>query len=226
MKGLGLTAVLALTMLPGAVLARHKNDNKPAETQGSNDSIQIVAHALTTKEEIRQAVGADLPEDMVVLKATVTPKGDKPLDVWLDDFKLVSHKDGQQSAPLAPSQIAGKAVLVVSTGVQGGGIAAEQGGPVWGGMGGGMPRRMPGNEGGIGNAGGVSSAEGHVESSDKDADNPLLTLLKKKILPEKTTKQAISGLLIFPIEGKVKGKDLALIYAGQAGRMVMEFTDK
>jgi hypothetical protein len=54
-------------------------------------------------------------------------------------------------------------------------------------------------------------------------EDPLLALLKEKVLPEKETLEPVSGLLYFPIEGKVKLKDLTLIYKAPGGRMEIRF---
>jgi hypothetical protein len=47
--------------------------------------------------------------------------------------------------------------------------------------------------------------------------------LAAKILPDKETKTPIEGLLYFSISGKLKPKDVALVYKGDAGKLVMEF---
>ena len=43
------------------------------------------------------------------------------------------------------------------------------------------------------------------------------------VLQEKETTEALKGLLYFPIEGKHKIKDFALLYRGPAGRLDLEF---
>jgi hypothetical protein len=62
-----------------------------------------------------------------------------------------------------------------------------------------------------------------VEVRDTVENGPLLAALAAKIFPDSDTKTPTEGLLYFPIEGKLKAKDLSLIYNGTAGKMVMEF---
>ena len=52
-----------------------------------------------------------LARDIVLVRVTVRPVSDKPIKVSLDDFLLVSGKDGQRAEPYTPSQIAGSGTL-------------------------------------------------------------------------------------------------------------------
>src|SRR5262249_37773397 len=129
----------------------------------------------------------------------------------LDDFLLVSGKDGQRAEPYSPSQIAGSDVLVVTRqeGKKGGGLGIGLG-PLMGGGGGSSP-------------GTATNTETQVAKSDPGKANPLLAVLKDKVLPEKEISDPISGLLYFQIVGKVKPKDLELHYKGPAGRLALRF---
>lgn len=70
-----------------------------------------------------------------------------------------------------------------------------------------------------------ASAKVNNESGEKD--NPMLQIFKAKILPEKETNDAVSGLLYFLLDGKPpKVKDLTLIYKSSAGRVLVEFDPK
>jgi hypothetical protein len=74
-----------------------------------------------------------------------------------------------------------------------------------------------------------AGADPHMET-DKEKeqaakDNPLLAALKAKILPDKESLEPVEGLLYFSIDGKLKPKDLAVIYKGPAGKLVMEFVN-
>ena len=97
-------------------------------------------------------------------------------------------------------------------------------GPTWGGIPGtmGRPQRGPGNGGAVGNTAGTTQAEAKVEKGDSK-ENPLLGVLKEKILPEKNITDPVSGLLYFPIEGKVKPKDLELYYRLQGSKLALRF---
>jgi hypothetical protein len=61
------------------------------------------------------------------------------------------------------------------------------------------------------------------KDTNKEKDNPLLVLLKDKALPEGETTEIVKGFLYFPLEGKHKAKDLALVYGSGASRLIMEF---
>lgn len=194
--------------------------------QTSNEMIDISATAMTDKDQIRQELGSDLGGEIVVVRVTVRNVADKPIMVNLDDFTLVSGKDGQHSQPYAPSQIAGNATLVVTPQGTRNGIGAAPNGPIWGGIPGtgGTPQRLPGNGGGMGSkTATVNGVDSKVEATKSDEPNPLLAVLKEKVLPEKEITDSISGLLYFQMVGKIKSKDLELHYKGPAGRVALRF---
>src|SRR5450432_951797 len=89
-------------------------DKKLPIEQTSNDLVDITATAILDKDQIRQELGSDFGGDIVLVRVTVRPVSDKPIKVSLDDFLLVSGKDGQRSEPYSPSQIAGSDALVVT----------------------------------------------------------------------------------------------------------------
>lgn len=189
----------------------------------SNDNIDVAATVLLAPDEIRSTLGADPGPGYCIVKITVTPKDGQKLRVDADDFTILSHKDGQRSQPFQPSQIAGSATMVVSTrSTGGGGFMGESNGPIWGGIGG-APERLPGSGGGFGNAGGEETTSARVEKSTSSTKSPLLAALEKHMFPSKEIVEPVSGLLYFPLDGKQKAKDLALLYKGQAGRFSMEF---
>jgi hypothetical protein len=174
---------------------------------------------------VKALLGSDLGGSIVVLDVRFEPIDGREVGVYLDDFWLHSSKDGQKAQPYSPSQIAGSGVLVVST-TSSGGVGADPRGPVWpgGGPGGtGRPRRIGGDGGAVGNTGSASGAEATVVTGGKTKEDPMLAVLKDKVLPEKLTKEPVTGLLYFMIEGKVKPKDLSLVYRGRTGRVVLEF---
>ena len=90
------------------------SDKKLPIEETSNELIDISATVVVDKEQIKQELGSDFGGDIVLVKATVRPVSDKPIKVSLDDFLLVSGRDGQRSEPYSPSQIAGSDVLVVT----------------------------------------------------------------------------------------------------------------
>jgi hypothetical protein len=199
---------LGILWLAGSLPAE---DKKLPIEHTSNELAEISATVILDKEKIKQALGSDFGGDMILVSATVRPVSDKPIKVSLDDFLLISAKDGQRAEPYSPSMIAGSDVLVVTRqGVkQGPGFGVGIGGIMGGGGGGG--------------AGGTENVQTKMEKGEADKPNPLLEALKAKMLPEKEITETESGYLYFQIVGKVKPKDLELHYKGPAGKMALRF---
>lgn len=213
------TAILAL-WLP---LAAPASDKQPPAGQAANDSVAISATLYQGKDAVRGLLGSDLGGYFMVVKVEMTPKGAKPLAIDRDDFLLRSYNDGQKCQPYAPSQIAGRASLAVVP-VGGGEVRTERGGPVFGAPGMGLPQRLPGNQVGVGNINTPpDSIEAKVDDSVSSKDDPLLKLLKAKILPEKRTSEPVSGWLYFSLDGKHKPKDMALQYKTPSGVLTVAF---
>jgi hypothetical protein len=206
-----------------AGLALCSAEKLPPVSEAANDRVQITATLYRDKDEIRQLLGSDLGGYFYVVKIEVAPKAEA-LKVDRDDFLLRSYKDGQKSGPFAPSQIAGRGALVLSaSGGGAGGVMSEDRGPVWGGAPGtgGRPHKLGGEGTSAGNVG-VDGPPTASMRSDKKED-PLLRVLKDKELPAKETREPVSGLLYFSLEGKHKPKDLELQYRGAGGKLNLEF---
>lgn len=186
----------------------------PPTAKASNMQVELTATLYVDRPSIQQLLGSDLGGYYVVIDVRLGPRNNEKLKVLRDDFGLRSDRDGERSKPYAASQIAGRGALVVSRTYEGGGVAAENGGPsVFGGLGG----------GGIGNSGSTISNTSKMDSGAKNKDNSLLGLLKEKILAEQETDQPISGLLIFPMEPKQKAKELEFTYAGPGSKLMLRF---
>jgi len=202
-------------LLPlAALLAADKK--LPIETT-SNELVEITATPLLDRDQLRQELGVDPGPGIVVVKVRIRPVSDKPVKIDHDDFLLFSEKDGQRSQPYEPSQIAGNSSLIVTPTGARGGVGGQPNNPVWGGIGG---------FGGLsaGSAGPAAPTEAKVEGASTDAAvNPLLAILKAKVLPEKETTENVSGLLYFQIDGKVKTKDLEMRYKTPAGKLSIRF---
>jgi hypothetical protein len=200
---------LILTLIPLALFGRER---KPLPGQAGNDNIELVGTLILDRDEIKQAIGVDPGPGYVVVKMQVRPKMDKPLAIGPADFTIVSHKDGQRSQALEPGEIAGSGVLVVKEAPEKSwSPGTTLNGPMWSGV---TPRsNAPG-----------SSTEVRPGPDGKD-HSPLLTALKAKVLADKETKDPVEGLLYFPIDGKIRPRDLTVIYKGPAGRLVMEFAE-
>lgn len=214
---------LSCILLSVLSLLSAADKRQPASGQSSNDAVALNATVYFDQESLQKLVGSDLQGAVAVVELRVTPKTEDPLMISWDDFTLRSENDGQRSQPFAPSQIAGSAALVVSQRGSGGGLATQSNGPVWGGVGGGAPQRLPGSGGGVGNSGSETSAQASVQDASNSKDSPLLRTLKEKVLPEKKISEPASGLLYFQLEGKHKPKDLVLEYRTNAGKVVVRF---
>jgi hypothetical protein len=185
-------------------------DKKLPIEQNSNELVEISATVTLDKDQIKQELGSDFGGDIVLVRVTVRPVSDKPIKVSLDDFLLVSGRDGQRAEPYTPSQIAGTDVLVVTR------TEPKQKGGFGVGLGGIMSGVGPG---GADN----TKTETKAEKGDSDKPNPLLATLKEKVLKEKEITEPISGFLYFQVVGKVKPKDLELHYKGPGGRLALRF---
>jgi hypothetical protein len=182
-------------------------DKKLPVEQSSNDLVEIEGTLVLDRDEIRKEVGSDLGGSIIMVRMRVRPLTEKPVRINLDDFFVISGKDGQRSTPYTPSQIAGASTLMVTP------TTSRQRGSTSFGLGpvlGGSPGTTP-------------PVTNKVQNTDKPADNALLATLKEKVLPEKEVTEPASGLLFFQIEGKLKPKDLELYYKTPSGRLGMRF---
>lgn len=216
-----------------AAFVCYGGDKKTRTTgEAGNERVDIYATPLLDREQIKNAIGAELPPGIIAVEMRIVPRGDEALSISRDDFQIISHQDGQRSGPFVPSQIAGSATMVVAQVPQDLGLyGGNPSGPVWGGIPGtmGRPRQMPGNGGamGSGGEGAGTAAEAKAGTNDpKKKDNPLLDILDRKMLQDKETKDTLTGYLYFPLDGKQKLKDIELIYKGPAGRLMVPFTLK
>jgi len=190
-------------------------DKKLPIDETSNDLLDISVSAPLDKDQIKQELGSDLGDDIVAVRLTARPVSDKPVQLSLDDFLLVSSKDGQRSEPFAPGQLAGSDSLTVTpNGVSRSGLGDHSHRPTFG---------IGGIGVGSGNSGAPATPNVKVQETRDDKENPLLAALNAKILPEKEITEPTSGLLFFQLVGKVKAKDLELHYKGPTGKMALRF---
>ena len=88
----------------------------------------------------------------------------------------------------------------------------------------GLGRMGGGNGGGVGTGAGTTETKVTTTTNPDEPDNPLLQVLKEKVLPEKETNDPDSGLLYFLLDGKPpKLKDLSLIYKFPGGKVILDF---
>jgi hypothetical protein len=216
--------LLFLTLVAGCALAADPKKSNPV--LGQSDAVDVTAIIYLDRAEMTQALGHELDKNIYLAEVKVRPKGEKKIRIALDDFTLLKTDDGQRTAPFAPSQLAADGGLSLQS-QRLSGWAAQGNGPVWGGVGDQRPRQLPGM--GPSTAGSSTAnpetvtAKETAKKPGEKAPNPLLDLLKAKCLPEVETNEAVSGLLYFPLDGKVRLKHLTLIYKGPGGKMEMVF---
>jgi hypothetical protein len=205
---------LSILLLCASGVSLLASDPKPLPNQAGNDALDLSGTVLMVRNDIELALdGPSLPPGYMVVRLKATPKSEGALRLSPDDFTLLSRKDGQRSPSLSPHQIAGGGtVLVVKPAAnQPRGDGTTVNGPVWGGVS--VGRKSPVNNDG----------DAGVRTTTADEDSPLLKVLTEKSLPDKDIKTSVEGLLYFAIDGKLKPKDLSLIYQGPAGKLVIDF---
>jgi hypothetical protein len=188
----------AALIFGGFCVAAWGKDRKLPSGEAGNEAVGVEALCLDAAE-LKEIFGTDFDNLFSVVEVTLTPKGGKPLDIHLDDFLMRSEQTGAHSGPLYASQIAGQDTLVVHQSD----VNKRKSGPSFGG---GMGPIMMG--------GGGSSApppEARVEVKNSEKRDPMLDVLKRKILAEKPAGETVTGLLFFPLD-KEKPKNLVLIY--------------
>jgi hypothetical protein len=205
----------ALMLAAAGTLLGSKKVISPT-TSASNEQVDIVATIVLDESEITQKLGADPGKGVALLEVRVTPKTDQSVQVSPDDFILLAHDDGERSKPFEPEQLAGNGAMVVTSKedtVKRTGSTIGMGGIMMGGAGGG--NASPGNP---------TPKTIHTKMDPKNQGNSsLLEALKAKQLPTTDAKDEVSGYLYFPLDGKHKLKNLAVLYRGPAGRLNLEF---
>jgi hypothetical protein len=181
-------------------------------TSAGNDQVDIIATITIPEDEVARALGVDPGKGIALLKVKIVPKTDKPVQVSPDDFILLAHDDGERSKPFEPSEIAGQGALVVSDN----GTAVKKVGSSVG---------FGGIMGGSGSSPGNSRAVSLSSKMDPKShgDTKLLEVLKAKELPAGEAAEPVEGFLYFPLDGKHKLKNLAVLYRGPAGKLNLEF---
>ena len=190
--------------------------------QGENEDVIVTATLYFSPEDVKELLGNDLGGHFVVADVKVEPKYGKEITVARDDFLLRNVETVERSTPFAPSQIAGKAALVIkragdkdddSTGEK------KSRRPTFSGIGIGAGASSPGND-----SGANRNVSAKMQNADEPKDAALEKLLNEKQMPEKTTDKPVSGLLYYPFE-KVKLKDMQLDYGGKTNRIVLRFKE-
>ena len=206
-------AVLGLLFLVSTRLPASKKVISP-ETSASNDQVDIVATISLAEDEVTQKIGQDPGKGIVVLNVRVIPKTDTPVQISPDDFILLAHDDGERNKPFSPEELAGNGALVVKNAPTAK-TSKTSGFGGFGGMIGAGTGSSPGNSKPVTLN---SKMDQSVEGSKR-----LLAALKAKQLPTAESVQPVEGFLYFPLDGKHKLKNLAVLYRGPAGKLDLEF---
>ena len=200
-----------------ALLSQAAPKKTVVTARGENQDLIVTFTVYTTPEDVKELLGSDLEGHYMVADVKVEPKYGKDIVISHDDFVLRDMENVEKSTPFEPSQIAGKAALII--------VRNESGT-------GNQPARPTFGIGGIGGGSGSgsgSNAPTNVKAKMQNADEPKDTALEKlltdKMLPEKKTDQATTGLLYFALE-KVKVKNLQLDYGGKENRIMLRFKEK
>jgi hypothetical protein len=185
----------------------------PSTTRGENQDLVLDVTLYDDPVLVKDLIGTDLGGHYILAEVKIDPKYGKDIVIDRDDFQLRTNKDGEHTTPFAPSQIVASDALVVA---QSKGPSAASPGMVIAG-----PLVIRGGLGGAAAPAEGSDAKAAADGGQKKED-PLKKLLEEKVLPEKKTDQAVSGLLLFPME-KQKRKDLELLYGGRENRITLRF---
>jgi hypothetical protein len=209
-----LVASLGLVIVASGACLAAKKVISPMSS-ASNDQVDIVATIVLKQDEVTQKLGADAGAGIVLLDVKVIPKTDKPVQVSPDDFILLAHDDGERSKPFEPEQLAGQGAMVLSHSAE---KVKKTGSTI------GMGGMMGGIGGGNSSPGNPTPTATHTKMNEKNQGNTtLLEALKAKQLPAKESTDEVAGYLYFPLDGKHKLKNLAVLYRGPAGRLDLEF---
>ncbi len=181
-------------------------------TSGGNDDIGVEATISLTEAEVTQKLGADPGDGIVLVAVRITPKAGKMVRVSPDDFILLAHDDGERSKPFDPAEIAGQGALMVRTNTTG----EKKKSSGFGGFG-------PFGMGGGGSPPPQNTTVASKMDPKNQGSNTLLEALRAKQLQPAESAKPIEGFLYFPLDGKHKLKNLAVLYRGPAGKLNLEF---
>ena len=182
-------------------------------TSASNDQVDIVATITLAEDEVAQKLGADPGKGIVLLEVRITPKTDHPVLVSPDDFILFAHDDGERAKPFEPAEIAGAGALVVTNSTDTTKVKKTSSSIGFGGItGGGSSPGMP-----------APTKVSSKLDTKSEGNATLLEVLKAKQFPSKESIEPVEGLLYFPLDGKHKLRNLAVLYRGPAGKLDLEF---
>lgn len=202
-------------LLAGSLFASKKVIS-PTSTAG-NDNIDVTVTLVMPEPEVTEKLGVDAGPGIVLAEVRVANKTDHAIQVSPDDFILLAHDDGERYHAFTPNEIAGKGAMVLKTAPsRTGSIGAQPNTTVVAGIY--IPRKTtPAKDS-------KDGGDGAAQMDDKNAGNAkLLEALKAKQLKGGETTDSVEGYLYFPLDGKHKLKNMAVLYRGPAGKLDLEF---
>jgi hypothetical protein len=208
-------SVIVSFLLAGSLLASKKIIS-PTSTAG-NDNVDITVTLTLAEPEVTEKLGVDAGPGIVLAEVRVANKTDHAIQVSPDDFILLAHDDGERYHAFTPNEIAGRGAMVLKTAPsRTGSIGAQPNTTVVAGIY--IPRKTAPTK---------DSKEGGDNSGQMDSKNTgnekLLEALKAKQLQGGDTTDSVEGYLYFPLDGKHKLKNLAVLYRGPSGKLDLEF---
>jgi len=207
--------VIVLFLVAGSLFASKKIIS-PTSTAG-NDNVDITVILTLAESEVTEKLGVDAGPGIVLAEVRVANKTDHAIQVSPDDFILLAHDDGERAHAFTPNEIAGKGAMVLKTAPsRTGSIGAQPNTTVVAGIY--IPRKStPAKDS-------KDAVDNSGQMDDKSAGNEkLLEALKAKQLKGGDTTDSVEGYLYFPLDGKHKLKNMAVLYRGAAGRLDLEF---
>jgi hypothetical protein len=214
---------MSFRVLPIIFLAALLSPAAPKRTvvtaHGENQDMILTVTVYATPADVKELLGTDLEGHYLAADVKVEPKYGKDIVISHDDFVLRDMEAVEKSTPFEPSQIAGKAALIIIRNEDGNGNQRAR--PTFGGGIGGMG----GGSGSGSGSNGPTNVKAKMQNADEPKDTALEKLLTDKMLPEKKTDQVTGGLLYFALE-KVKVKNLQLDYGGKENRITLRFKEK
>jgi hypothetical protein len=207
--------LILLVVMAGSLFASKKIIS-PTSTAG-NDNVDITVTLILAEPDVTEKLGVDAGPGIVLAEVRVANKTDHAIQVSPDDFILLAHDDGERYHAFTPNEIAGKGAMVLKTAPsRTGSIGAQPNTTVVAGIY--IPRNTAPAKGS------KDGAEGSGQMDEKSAGNEkLLAALKAKQLKGGDTTDSVEGYLYFPLDGKHKLKNMAVLYRGPAGRLDLEF---
>lgn len=212
-----------LVLLLIQVAAVYGKSNFLGEKEDRN--FKIIARLITDEREVEALLGVELKEKFVAVEVELIPKTTEPIYVSYKDFELLDFRHGARTQPYTAAEIFGGTRLIVAEKGGGPGFMSEESGPIWGGMGGGMPQRIGGPGMSMGSSGETAGLTSSVHR-DESVDTPIKKVERMLFQPGKVEKPS-RGYLFFPVTKPPRAKDAELLFTyGASNKIFLRFHEK